>query len=278
MYGFCCPSQILQWFSRSGFRSFVWKWFWLPAFQASDSLQVDKQVRNEYKQTDFSEEQAVKLLSISDKQYRLLHSPGVRERFGDADFVIGCGDLPYYYLEYISETLRVPLFYVRGNHNFPEEFYRAGALKSPRGCLDLHRRLRHWNGILLAGVEGSLQYNNRGYYQSTQSEMWLHVFSLVPGMLLNKWRYGRYLDIFVSHAPPWDIHDEKDRTHQGIKAFRWLLQTFQPHYHFHGHIHVYQLDTQTETQFGKTLIINTYGFRETMLELSANQNGHRRFA
>ena len=210
----------------------------------------------------------MKLLSVSDKQYLMINSPEVKERFPDADFVIGCGDLPYYYLEYISEMLDKPLFFVRGNHNFLEEFHSGGIRRFPKGCIDLHRRVRQWNGILMAGVEGSLQYNNRGYYQYTQTEMWWNVFSLIPGLFWNKQRYGRYLDLFVTHAPPWNIHDKKDRTHQGIKAFRWLLQTFKPRYHFHGHIHVYQVDTQTETEFQNTLVINTYGFRETHLDIN----------
>jgi Icc-related predicted phosphoesterase len=209
----------------------------------------------------------VKLLSVSDVKYHLIQSPEVRERFPDTDFVIGCGDLPYYYLEYISETLRVPLFYVRGNHNHLEEYHLAGSRRSPRGCIDLHRRVSAWNGILMAGVEGSLQYNNRGYFQYTQSEMWWNVFSLIPGLIMNRILHGRYLDIFVSHAPPWDIHDKKDRTHQGIKAFRWVLRVFKPRYHFHGHIHVYQDSTQTETQFQNSLVVNTYGFKETKLKL-----------
>lgn len=208
----------------------------------------------------------MKLLSISDKKYKLIHSPQVRERFPNVDFVIACGDLPYYYLEYIFETLEVPLFFVRGNYNHPEEFHSAGVSCFPRGCFDLHRRIKHWNGFSLAGVEGSLQYNNRGYYQYTQNEMWWNVFSLIPGMLMNKLKTGRYLDVFVTHAPPWKIHDKKDRTHQGIKAFRWLLETFQPRYHFHGHIHVYQVDTLVETEFHNTQVINTYGFRETTLD------------
>ncbi len=211
------------------------------------------------------------LLSISDKRYKLIHSPQVRERFPDVDFVIACGDLPYYYLEYIFETLEVPLFFVRGNHNHLEEFHAAGVRRSPQGALDLHQRNVHWQGILLAGVEGSVRYNNRGYFQYTQSEMWGHVITLVPRMLLNRMRYGRYLDIFVSHAPPWEIHDKPDLTHQGIKAFRWLLKVFQPQYHFHGHVHVYQVDTQTETQLGATRVINTYGFRETTLDLPHRQ-------
>ena len=209
----------------------------------------------------------MKLLSVSDKKYHLIHSPKIRELFPDTEFVIGCGDLPYYYLEYISEALGVPLFYVRGNHNHLEEFHRAGVSRAPRGCFNLHCQTRRWNDVLIAGVEGSLKYNNRGYFQYTQEEMWWHVFSLVPGMLLNKLKYGRYLDLFVTHAPPWEIHDQKDLTHQGIKAFRWLLKTFKPRYHFHGHIHVYQLDTQIETEFHDTLVVNTYGFRVTDLNL-----------
>ena len=195
------------------------------------------------------------LLSISDKKYKLIHSPQVRERFPDVDFVIACGDLPYYYLEYIFETLEVPLFFVRGNHNHLEEFHAGGVRRFPKGCFDLHRRVRRWNGVSMAGFEGSLQYNNRGYYQYTQNEMWWNVFSLIPGLLLNKLKYGRYLDLFVTHAPPWEIHDQKDRTHQGIKAFRWLLQTFQPRYHFHGHIHVYKPNMITETQVGNQWLI-----------------------
>jgi Icc-related predicted phosphoesterase len=82
----------------------------------------------------------------------------------------------------------------------------------------------------------------------------------------------RYLDIFISHAPPWGIHDQPDLPHQGIKAFRWLIETFQPRYHFHGHIHVYRKDQQTATQLGRTTVLNTYGYLETQVDLfEANQ-------
>jgi Icc-related predicted phosphoesterase len=85
---------------------------------------------------------------------------------------------------------------------------------------------------------------------------------MVPRLLLNRLLYGRALDIFVSHAPPWKIHDETDLPHQGIKAFRWLIDVFQPAYHLHGHIHVYHSNTITETQVKRTKVINAYGFRE----------------
>lgn len=207
----------------------------------------------------------VKTLSLSDVQFGFIYSPQITARFPDVELVIGCGDLPYYYLEYVFTALDVPLFFVRGNHARKVLHTEAEPRTGPLGAVDLHRRVVFHNGLLLAGVEGSLRYN-RGPYQYAQSEMWIHVLSLVPALLLNRVVHGRYLDVFVSHAPPKGIHDKPDLTHQGIKAFRWLLNVFQPAYHFHGHIHVFLPDTVTETQFERTRVINTYGFTETSIE------------
>jgi Icc-related predicted phosphoesterase len=96
--------------------------------------------------------------------------------------------------------------------------------------------------------------------------MWSHVLKLIPALLKNRAIYGRYLDVFATHAPPWGIHDQPDLPHQGIKAFRWLLKTFKPAYHFHGHIHIYRRDIPRETQFHDTRVINTYGHLETLVE------------
>jgi Icc-related predicted phosphoesterase len=117
----------------------------------------------------------------------------------------------------------------------------------------------------LAGVEGSLRYRP-GQFQYDQSEMWGHVFRLVPGLFSNKMRFGRFLDIFVSHAPPEGIHDMPDLPHQGIKAFRWLLKVFKPVYHFHGHVHIYRPETVSRSKFMETQVINSYGFVETNIE------------
>jgi Icc-related predicted phosphoesterase len=87
------------------------------------------------------------------------------------------------------------------------------------------------------------------------------VLKLVPGLLYNRLIHGRFLDVFVTHAPPKGIHEGKDWTHQGIKAFRWLLDTFQPAYYFHGHIHLYFPDQTSESRVGKTQVINAYRSR-----------------
>jgi hypothetical protein len=125
--------------------------------------------------------------------------------------------------------------------------------------------LINFRGLLLAGVEGSLRYRP-GPYQYSQGEMWWNVLTLVPGLLRNRAVYGRYLDVFVTHAPPKGIHDMPDLPHQGIDAFRWLLQVFKPDYHFHGHIHIYRPDTATETIVDGTRVINTFSFRTTVLD------------
>jgi len=206
----------------------------------------------------------LKVLSLSDKQVDSIYSAQVKSRFSDVDLILGCGDLPHFYLEFVVSMLNVPLYYVRGNHSNLVEHTSSGPKTHPHGGIDLHRKVVHDKGLILAGVEGSLRYR-QGPFQSTQTEMWSHVLGMIPIFLKNKVVYGRYLDIFISHAPPWGIHDQSDLPHQGIKAFRWLLETFRPRYHFHGHIHVYRSDVKTVTNFHSTTVVNTYGYRETTI-------------
>jgi Icc-related predicted phosphoesterase len=206
-------------------------------------------------------------LVLSDMLISFIHSPQVSRRFRDVNLVIGCGDLPYYYLEYVVDLLDIPLFFVRGNHDKVVEYGVVGERYAPGGGENLHRKNVRHGDLLLAGVEGCLRYRP-GPFQYTQSQMWRNVLGLVPGLIYNKGRFGRYLDVFVTHAPPQGIHDKADLTHQGIDAFRWLDRVFQPKYHFHGHIHVYNPDEITETIFGRTRVVNAYGFREIDLTTS----------
>ncbi|MCJ7622137.1 MAG: hypothetical protein MUO76_01445, partial [Anaerolineaceae bacterium] len=117
-----------------------------------------------------------------------------------------------------------------------------------------------------AGIEGSVRYRS-GPFQYSQAEMWWYVWRLAASLFVNRLRYGRFLDIFVSHAPAWEIHDATDLAHQGIKAFRWLIKVFQPAIHLHGHIHVYHPATVTKTLVDKTHVINSYQFRELAFDI-----------
>lgn len=210
----------------------------------------------------------MKILAVSDVEVDLIYSPLVAQRFQDVDLLISCGDLPYYYLEYIISMLNRRLYFVKGNHvPRPYEIGAETTRDHPWGGVNLHRRVvRDESGLLLAGIEGSLNYNH-GPHQYTQGEMWMMVLSLTPLMFANWLLYGRFLDILVTHAPPWHIHDKEDLPHRGVKAFRWLIQTFKPALHVHGHIHIYQQYETTETQYGQTRVVNTYGYKRLDFKL-----------
>jgi Icc-related predicted phosphoesterase len=205
----------------------------------------------------------MKILSVSDVELNLIYSPQIVDHFGQVNTIISCGDLPYYYLEYMISMLNKPLYFVRGNHSQAIEYGTTWERQFPHGGCNLHlKSYRTTEGVLLAGIEGSLRYNT-GPHQYTQNDMWLNVFRLLPQLFLNRLRFGRFLDIFVTHAPAWKIHDAEDQPHQGIKAFRWFDRVFQPSYHFHGHVHLYRQDAVKLTFLGKTKILNTYGYQVT---------------
>lgn len=205
----------------------------------------------------------MKILAVSDKVIDWIYSPKMRLLLSDTELAIGCGDLPLEYLEFIISSLDIPVFYIQGNHSPPEIEPQSGK-KHSWASINLHCKVRRYKEFTFAGVEGSLNYNN-GIYQYSQAAMWLNVIQLVPVLIKNRIRYGRYLNVLVTHAPAWGIHDQSDLPHQGIKAFRWLILRFQPDYHIHGHIHVYRPDMVTETQIGKTKVINAYGYKLLVL-------------
>jgi len=207
-----------------------------------------------------------KLLCLSDVEASAVYSPHIRERFPGLDVVISCGDLPWEYLEYVISMLDLPLYYVQGNHVFDIADGEGEVRHHPQGAVNLHRRVIYDPGLdlILAGIEGSLRYNRRRY-QYTQKQMWQMVYGIVPQLMLNKVRYGRFLDVFVTHAAPKGIHDEDDPAHQGIDAFRWLIENFSPRLHLHGHIHLYNPLKPRDTMLGETRVINCYGHREVSL-------------
>lgn len=209
----------------------------------------------------------MKILALSDQIIPFIYSPAVRQRFHTVDLVIGCGDLPYAYLEFVLTMLDKPSYFVRGNHDeILEHVTETQSRTHPHGATDLHRRSIREKDLLLAGIEGSLRYRP-GSFQYRQDEMWFHVLHLVPALLANRALHGRYLDIFVTHAPPEGIHDRPDLPHRGIRAFRWLVKVFQPALYFHGHVHRYRPDDPIETRSGATRIINAFGYQEVELSL-----------
>ena len=205
----------------------------------------------------------MKVLTISDKVDQLLYSPAIKRLAAGVDLILGCGDLPAYYLEFIVTMLGGPLYYVIGNHAnaIREQHKPYHEWVYPGGCVNIDGQVVEYQGLLVAGLEGSMRYNANPYFQYTEQEMARKVWALLPGLLMNRIRYGRYLDVLVTHAPPYGIHDGQDRCHQGFQAFVSFMERFRPRYLIHGHVHVYHPHQTVETVFGGTTVINTYGYR-----------------
>jgi Icc-related predicted phosphoesterase len=91
--------------------------------------------------------------------------------------------------------------------------------------------------------------------------MYQRAVGLTPALLANRLRYGRYLDIMITHAPPRGIHDRPTQAHTGLDAFLWLMRTFKPRLLLHGHTHRYRQDVPSVTRYLETEVLNVYPYR-----------------
>jgi len=212
----------------------------------------------------------MRILAVSDQVVEQLHSPAVSERFAGVNLIVGCGDLPVDYLDYLASMLNLPLLSVPGNHDLPRATANRMAGSSPpddwRGCGNIDGQVLSERGVLIAGLGGSVRYRPDGVHQYTQREMARRILRLTPRLVRNRIRYGRFLDILVTHAPPLGVHDGVDPAHVGFRSFHGFIARFRPRYLFHGHSHVYQRDTITRTQLGPTTVLNVCPYRVITLE------------
>ncbi len=212
----------------------------------------------------------MKILCVSDQIDPLVYSSNIRERFGDVELVISAGDLPMEYLDFIVSSLNKPVLFVFGNHNLDEfGYYHAIGGQSakplcgapPEGVCHGTTYIGFKNiregSLLIAGVSGSIKYNN-GINQYTDGQMKRKLLALIPGLILNRIRFGRYLDVLVTHASPAGIHDKPDPCHQGFSSFLWFMKKFKPRYLVHGHIHLYDLQDIRVSNYLDTTVINAY--------------------
>lgn len=211
----------------------------------------------------------MKILCISDQIDPLVYSNNAKERFKDIDLVLAAGDLPVEYIDYVVSTLNKPTLFVFGNHNLTN-FDRFHSSNKPKkkssvegiathlaGAAYVGFKALKTAGLLIAGASGSLEYN-KGENQYSDSQMNRKLIKLIPRLLYNKMRYGRYLDIFLTHAPPFGIHDKEDRCHTGFQSFLWFMRIFKPKYLVHGHIHLYDLQDIRVSRYENTSIVNAF--------------------
>lgn len=212
----------------------------------------------------------LKILAITDQVVDSLHSPNVKARFSDVDLIISCGDLPYDYLDYIVTMLNKPMYFVHGNHDRDFEYTETGRrYLAPRGAESLDMQsVRTSRGLILAGLEGSIRYDPGSNHQYTQEQMNRRALQLALKLIRNRARYGRYLDVLVTHSPPFGTNDGPDPAHIGFQAFNALMHRFKPKLLLHGHKHVYT-GAAPSTQVGATRVVNVYPYQLIELEHGA---------
>lgn len=211
------------------------------------------------------------ILCISDDKDRLVYSQYIKEHFKDIDLVISAGDLNLKYYEFIISSLNKPLYFVFGNHNL-ENFDKymdpsnhesrnisEGSLTSTYSgeCIEGKVIRDKKTGLLIAGLGGSYKYS-KGKSQYTELQMRARIYKLIPKLVLNKIKYGRYLDILVTHASPLGYNDDKDLCHRGFSSFLTFMDLFKPKYILHGHVHLIDSNARRKVVYRQTKIINVY--------------------
>ena len=201
----------------------------------------------------------MKILAVSDQVVERVFTLTPQGHFNGVEMILGCGDLPYNYLEYLVSMLNVPLFYVPGNHDPVYDLKFTSTRVEGGTNLDL--KGTRAKGILVAGFGGCIRYRPDGVNQYTQTEAYFRAYKLMSGLFWNRILYGRVLDILITHSPPYGIHDEETQAHRGLKAINWILHWAHPRYHFHGHTHFYRRNLEPfVTQFGPTTITNVFPY------------------
>lgn len=224
----------------------------------------------------------IKVLCVSDETDSLIYSNNLKSRHGEVDFVIGAGDLELSYYGFIVSTLNRPLYFIFGNHHLSELKHFSRRYKPQLPAVDDGHLTRNYfgstyigervvrdrkTGLILTGFGGSFRYN-KGENQYSDLQMWIRVLLRIPRMLYYRLRFGRWVDIVVTHSPPYGIHDKEDACHTGFKAFLWFMKVFRPKYLLHGHVHLFDRNDGRITRFEETQVVNV--FSSHLLEIEEN--------
>ena len=192
----------------------------------------------------------MKILIVGDTIDPRLYDHFQRSRFPeDIEFIISVGDLPGWYLSYLMSVFNVPLYYVRGNHDTAYEE------EPPKGGINIDGKITKIKGLNILAFEGSMHYFSPRAIQYTERQMWWKWQRLRPKVFLR-----RKIDMIVTHAPPYGIHDGEDQAHKGFLCFSQMIHKYKPRFFIHGHTHLnYGRNQKRVDIVNDTMVINGYG-------------------
>jgi uncharacterized protein len=184
------------------------------------------------------------------------------------DLVLAAGDLPGYFMEFVATRVTCPFVWVHGNHGEETVKDYLGNHVAPGGGIAAHGRIIHAAGLTIVGWGGAPKYRENGTGQYTGLEARIGLSKLAPALALEKLRFGRSMDIFLTHAPPPGAHAGKDFAHRGCLEIGRFLNHYKPALNIHGHVHNYEGRVHEYTTTEGTRVINVYGYQVLEIDLS----------
>jgi Icc-related predicted phosphoesterase len=152
----------------------------------------------------------------------------------EIDVVCTLGDLDLYEIQQL-ESVQLPKFGVYGNHC-------SGNYLDQLGIINLHLKVYSFGGLLWGGFEGSVRYKDDQYAKMYSQEEAISLLENFP-----------YVDVLLTHSPPFGINDASDTAHQGFHALKSYIDTKKPKYLLHGH--TYPTVENLITKYQETEII-----------------------
>ncbi len=173
------------------------------------------------------------------------------------DLIVGCGDLPFEYLENLVSRTNVPVLYVPGNHDPDLRASDGWTVLSPlsmppgpAGCINVDGRVQEAASLRIAGLGGSVRYRP-GPNQYTQRQMDWRALRLEAKIRIAR----KPIDILITHSPPAGHGDSDDPPHKGFTSLVRLTRALSPRLLIHGHVNQYG-PRRKVPQIGRTEIVN----------------------
>lgn len=179
----------------------------------------------------------MRILGLADVASPVIYSANFPGNLSKFDLTLAAGDLTGDYLEFVATRTDTPPLFVFGNHTLEYLQDDEGELRPPGGCVDMHLKIVEAGGLRILGIEGCARYRP-GPHQYSEREYALMLARLWPRLWWLERRFGRAVDVLLTHAPPVGPHAGSDRAHRGVPAFNAFHRRWRPLLHVHGHVHL----------------------------------------